>query len=753
MKFKTLFLLASYCTVACGALALVVSHAVSVWFALGFACVLAVGWFAEDREWQLSERTGLVAMLAAPLLFYFGWQYIAAFFVPEVRETASIGALAHLTLCLAAIKLLQKKLDRDYLFLYLIAFFQVLMAAGVNLNASFFLVLLGYVFSQLTTVICFEIQKSRRRVQSKATRLLVSPDAWFAGRRNSKHKNFSEAKRLAAVSAFLLLVIVLLAVPVFFFTPRLALGSSVYSNDRIGGFVGFSDEVTLGDFGRLQQSEQVVMHVRVEEATIRRRQGLRWRGVALDQFDGRRWTKSNDEMTEEPRRERDLYPIGTVRDVQDLTTQQFFIEPIDTNVVFAAKRVVAVRGTLQSLRRDDQDALQTRAHPTERITYFAYSDASEVAPETLRSDRAAYATETVERFMQLPDAFDPRIAQLARDTIEQSGARNRYDAARSLESYFQREFKYSLDMKAGGSDPLADFLFRVRAGHCEYFSTAMTVMLRSQGIGARVVNGFQAGEFNDLINTYTVRQSDAHSWVEVYFPQTDSWITFDPTPYADRPGSQNIEQSGVRARLAKYQQAVEMLWAQYVVGYNRQEQRQMANNIRREVATYRYWLQDAYASVAKGLKDLRQWLTAQPSAGEKGKGTVSYPFIVIAVLLTVACVGFAWMMRHRFAWLRKVFGRRGNADTQSDRSIIDFYERMIKSLAAAGRVRQPQQTPLEFAAAVTDETPEVAEITRLYNRVRFGAHNLTTSEQQQIEAWLQKLERQAKQADQSANAV
>ena len=98
-------------------------------------------------------------------------------------------------------------------------------------------------------------------------------------------------------------------------------------------------------------------------------------------------------------------------------------------------------------------------------------------------------------------------------------------------------------MRASGPDPLADFLFNVRAGHCEYFSTAMVVMLRTQGIAARVVNGFLPGEYNEAAGAYTVRQSDAHSWVEVYFPETNSWVTFDPTPAAGRtepqsPGSQ-----------------------------------------------------------------------------------------------------------------------------------------------------------------------------------------------------------------------
>src|SRR5213079_3163916 len=100
---------------------------------------------------------------------------------------------------------------------------------------------------------------------------------------------------------------------------------------------------------------------------------------------------------------------------------------------------------------------------------------------------------------------------------------------------------------AGGRDPLADFLFNVKVGHCEYFATAMAVMLRTRGIGSRVVNGFLPGEYNQAAGAFTVRQSDAHSWVEVYFPQADSWITFDPTPPAGRTAR---ERSGLTGYLS-----------------------------------------------------------------------------------------------------------------------------------------------------------------------------------------------------------
>ena len=111
----------------------------------------------------------------------------------------------------------------------------------------------------------------------------------------------------------------------------------------------------------------------------------------------------------------------------------------------------------------------------------------------------------------------------------------------------------------------------------------MAVMLRTRGVAARVVNGFLPGEYNEAAGAYTVRQSDAHSWVEVYFPETRSWVTFDPTPSAGR-----VEpvRTGLTAQLQKYAEALELVWFQYVVGYDKQEQRSLATSLHNQVFDY-----------------------------------------------------------------------------------------------------------------------------------------------------------------------
>src|SRR5690606_37163274 len=145
----------------------------------------------------------------------------------------------------------------------------------------------------------------------------------------------------------------------------------------------------------------------------------------------------------------------------------------------------------------------------ERITYKVLSDTELPTADRLRQDRGQYSRED-SIYLQLPPEMDPRIEELAAEIT--AGSTNRFDAAANIEQYLQTQFGYTLEQRAGGAEPLADFLFNVREGHCEYFATAMAVMLRTQGIATRVVNGFQRGDYNETADVFVVRQLNAHSW-------------------------------------------------------------------------------------------------------------------------------------------------------------------------------------------------------------------------------------------------
>ena len=712
MNFKTYFQIFSYAMIAVATLTLLLAGGLSVALAVLFWLVMVLAWKLENTKWQLSERIVLVVVLLSIPLFLLDWKYQQS--GGEAVGKVGVAALAHLIVFLSAVKLLQDKKDRDWVFLYLISFFEVLLAAGLSFSPTFLGTLTLYLLCSVSTIIAFEIQKSKRSLAATETHLLVPPDSRIFKRARARAgKRNVEAHRLPFVALALLLMTFVLAVPLFLVAPRSGAAALTRSGGALTNFIGFSESVTLGEIGDLKRDNALVMHVRLEDGQPR---GFRWRGVALDEFTGRGWRKSSEaRRSTDKRNEKGFFQLGTTEALHSLKTQTVFLEPIESSVLFAAARPVAVQGDFPFVRVDGEGSMQTRRHDFERAIYKVLSDVTEPDASLLRSDSRPYPA-AYERYLQLPASLDPRIEGLANAIVVNAHARNRYDEAKAIEAHLQQEFGYSLQMRAGGSDPLADFLFNVKTGHCEYFSTAMAVMLRTRGIAARVVNGFLPGEYNDAAEAYTVRQSDAHSWVEVYFPESQSWVTFDPTPAA---GKTEPVSTGLAAQLGKYAEALELIWFQYVVGYDKQEQRSLATSVSARVNQYRVSLEELIA----GLRT---------SVSLHGRTLALIGFSVAAAPLIL----FAAIRVRRFGWRLALTFRK--QQTRPETSAVMFYQRLLALLERRGMQRNPDLTPLEFASALNLQ-PALA-ITRAYNRVRFGGQKLSPSDQHEIERTLKELE-------------
>ena len=705
--------------IACATLALVLAGGLHFALAGLYALVIVVAWKFEGTRWQLSERVGLVIVLLSVPLFLLDWNYQKA--VGEPVGRLGVTALAHLIVFLSAVKLLQLKKDRDWVFLYLISFFEVLLDAGLSFSPVFLGTLTLYLLCGLSTIIAFEIQKSRRAIAVTETHLLVPPDSRiFKNSTRRRGRVNVETNRLPVVALLLLVLIFVLALPLFLIAPRSGAATLSRSGAALSNFTGFSESVTLGEIGNLKRDDAVVMHVRIEDAQPIL--DLRWRGVALDEFTGRGWNKSAEvRRSERPQNGPGFFRLGTTAALNRLTTQTVFLEPIESPVLFAASRPVAIQGDFRTLRVDGEGSAQVHRHQPVRTMYTALSDMTQPDPGLLRRDSQRYPP-AYNRYREPPKALDPRITARANAVVVNAQARNSYDIAKAIEAHLQQDYGYSLQMTAGGADPLADFLFNVKSGHCEYFSTAMAVMLRTRGIGARVVNGFLPGEYNEAAGAYTVRQSDAHSWVEVYFPESGSWVTFDPTPSA---GKEVPLRTGLAAQLQKYAEAFELIWFQYVVGYDKQEQRSLAASFQSQLYDYR-------RTLAQFVAALRKTISSQ--AG------VLY-FIALALAGVFLLFILARRVR-RFGWRRGLRIRPG-LETPSGSAVL-FYERLTGLLARRGVERDSHLTPLEFAGDLHLE-PALA-ITRAYNRVRFGGHKLSTAELREIERTLEQLEAESEPA-------
>ena len=277
----------------------------------------------------------------------------------------------------------------------------------------------------------------------------------------------------------------------------------------------------------------------------------------------------------------------------------------------------------------------------------------------------------------------------------------------------------------------------------------MAIMLRTLEIPARIVNGFQMGEYNNINDLYTVRESDAHSWVEAYFPRTQSWIEFDPTPSV---GINDYSQGGFMARLRKYADAMEVFWLDYIVTLDSDEQASIMVDLQHRLLNIKDRLMVYYLSA-------KSWTRALFTALIIDRVWTPTQLIVIGsvVVLLVGSLVFLYVVmayRKRRGlpptgygpWWHRLFilplWRRRIAKRDFRQSAVLFYEQMLAIARRAGLVKPPDQTPLEFATA--SGLAPIREITTLYNRVRFGGAQLDESETRRVSDLLAELKQKVR---------
>jgi len=247
-------------------------------------------------------------------------------------------------------------------------------------------------------------------------------------------------------------------------------------------------------------------------------------------------------------------------------------------------------------------------------------------------------------------------------------------------------------------DPLEEFLFVRRAGHCEYFAAALAVMLRSLGIPARVVNGFQRGEWNPYGRYFIVRMRDAHSWVEAHVGGA-GWVTLDPSPRAQA----EAEVWAPPGPAFLYLDALRLRWHRYVINWSLGDQMHAAGTIRRRAAEWGPWLTSLTGRVERS-------------------GLVWSALVVIGAGLIAL---FWW--RDRRQSVARVPMRPPR-----------FYERALRAVARRGLRPEAGETAREFSVRVGRLGPAwehaFARLTREYERCRFGAARLTPAEQAELDA-------------------
>lgn len=694
MSFGRLHKWVTYGIAALGLAALSIGPELELSSELLIFAGLAASWFVDgplirDPRWARGWTVGLLALVGLQILRGLG----GAPLLPLVLE---------FTAALQISRLFNRRGAREHQQIAALALLHLIAATVISTELSYGLAFLGFV---IVTPWMLSLGHLRAEIEGQQR----GEDA----DRAQAVERVLASRRLVGPS--FLLGTAALALPLFAMTgllfvafPRVGLGFLSFGRDLGQPVSGFGANVELGDFGVIRSDPTVVLRVVPPDlgAQPPRLASLRMRGTSFDHYDGRRWTRSRELAVGESVGHMDAFygvPRRMPQPAQD-RPWRVVLDPLEEPVVFlppstvglevpprivggveVGREVVTAPGV--DIRYADADGLGLR--------YTAWTSD---APE----DRSVEPLDDGERarYLELPEGHD-RVAALAREWT--AGADDDAAKVRALVSHLRDsgDYEYSLEMPdVGDRPPVEAFLLEARRGHCEYYSTAMAVMLRSVGVPSRNVTGFLGGRFNDYGGYYALSQGDAHSWVEAWLPGR-GWVTVDPTPSSRDAFAPD---AGWLSALREMADAIRTRWSDDVVGYD----------LRSQVGLFRA---------------ARRWLSGTegrgPAAAEPTRSQGPGPSIPGWVWL-VAAMGVLAVL----VFLGRRRRRRSRATEHA--ASVRLYRAFDATLAKLGHPRPPERTPNEQVAALADagfrELELARQITRRYLEARFGGETLSADE-------------------------
>ncbi|HSS96747.1 MAG TPA: DUF3488 and transglutaminase-like domain-containing protein [Terriglobales bacterium] len=682
------FEVALYLLVLTGFLTLVSTHGLDTPSTLFVAAALIIrGYALTTNQALLIPERWTNALTIAYVAFY-----IVDYFLLSQQF---VSTTVHLVLFLTVMRLFSARRDRDHYFLAVIAFLMVLASAVLTVDSAFLFAFAIFMLCAIATFILLEM----KRTSAKSTVRAKEPNGGNGERRL--------VMSLAGTASAILLSILLAATAIFFVLPRLSTGYLTAFSPSGALSTGFSDHVELGNIGEIQQSNTVVMHIEIT-GDQRGTYTQKWRGAALSVFDGASWSNPhrafplrpgmNQQFDLRSREARLKSPLAL-----GLSSQihyHILMEPVGINIFFLAPQPQALQGKYRVIAMDRGGAVfdLDPEHPAGIYDGWSLRDASSSRPERV------YTLDELSGYLQLPK-LDPRVPELAAQ-ISNTPVSD-YDKAVAIERYLKTKFSYTLQLPSTHQpDPLANFLFERKQGHCEYFASAMAVMLRTIKIPSRVVTGFRTNEFNDITSQYIIRGSDAHAWVEAYFPDR-GWVTFDPTP------SSGASLQGRWGRISMYTDAMASFWREWVVNYDvahqynlTQQTAQMGRHVAYQV---RGWFHNHYRQLLARAHKVADRISVSPGS-----------WMVRIVLVIVALLFLFNLRRLWLSFQRFMLTTRPDKSPRMAASL--WYGKMVRKVERKGWQKTEAQTPSEFAQSIQDEQlrRRVLVFTSHYEGARFG---------------------------------
>lgn len=700
------------------------------------------------------------------------------FYAQVILRQPLIVGLGQFIAALTLFKLYEKKHNRDWSQMIVLSLMQVTCASIISAEVVYGVLLATYMILALITLLQFQLKRGYDEVAEASARQAPPGQRPLRPKPTVTRGHRRHFNLLAIVSGTGLLVG---AAAVFVLVPRGA-GAGIlgdWDTPVQRPVSGFSRKVELDGGHTVATSRLPVMNVSLEldgEAFGNDAISLLMRGLALDDYNARthRWTRSPAAAAAD----RPIDPDETVPDrpmrlvapvAEDAGLAQHVTVRAQTDgVLFSVYPPLAVvnqTDTPLAFNPRDQ-VLAARSGSPKSARYTVLASGSIVTPD--REGVAPVFTDAayLARFPSSPSPppgkskprrfdwrsyargpviKDPGVARLARSIYEPYGLKRNpaaestavdHDIAEHIEAYLQSHFVYTLDLPEvpEGSDPIQGFLFTHQSGHCEYFASAMTTMLRSVGVRSRVITGFRATEFNGVGGYYVVRQKNAHAWVEVW-QDGAGWRTFDPSPPAviaqvHRPDT------GFFAWLRDIYEYIEFEWINSVISYDDSSQQSVMVSLDTKLDEITDWLNAKWTAVLEwGAAFQDRWL----------KGPWGYAALVAIVAMVVTGVYllgriFVRRLRHiRQLQLEQVGGRHKRRLARE----LAFYLEMLRIVERDGHAKPTWQTPASFAESLIardgDRFADVLPLTDVFYQVRFGNRPMDTTRKRIVAEHLERL--------------
>jgi len=713
VRFAQVHKFSAYVLAVLGLVALGAGGELPIASTVAIAVGVAVSWFLEGDVLQ-SER------------YHRGWNVciVLALAVQIVRyaffDTELLLAIVEFASLLQIMKLATRRSARDYQQITVLALLQLIAATVLGGGLSYAVCFFGFV---IATPWAMTLGHLRREIEGN---YLADARAGRAGVPIDVARILRSRRvvgpGLLVGSSLLALPIFLLTAVIFVLFPRIGLGIVTLRGRSENTVAGFGSSVDLRGHGTIRNDPTIVLRVEPLrlEANPPPMRSFRLRGATFDRYNGRGWSRTDTWRAEVVNVERAGNHYALLRLPNPGRDEGFRVtlDPLDPPVVPILEGAVGLQiearftaglARYPTLTLDRDDGVRYPNSDEMGLSYIVWTGSHTGATSPARRLFAETYERFRQRYLQLPNDLSPRVRELALEiTRDESSPLGK---ARAIERHLSTRYRYTLELESGGAQhPLEDFLFRSRAGHCEYFSTAMAVMLRTIDIPARNVTGFLGGTFNRYGRFYEIHQGDSHSWVEVWDAQR-GWVTFDPTPPM---GEVPRLRSGVVAEIDAIMEAARVRWRRYIVDFDLRDQAHIAQEVWHYYVTHR---RPRHRTTARSSHDSRR----------------GFPLPVKTVAIAVAglCVLglIAFQVR---AWRAAPVALRTPQRSRSVRAAQQLALALDEALSARGTSRPPSVSPLAFARELERRAdpfaPTALRIAERYMASRYGAVELSETE-------------------------